>query len=227
MTSSAEKVIYIYSIDRSTLFFFFLLVSFCFNYNYCVVFTSRAMASFLCPDNFFIFFLSIHLISFIDCANKTTERMSNSSSSKLVTLSQINEEMNDEEFIQLFANIIEHLPLVASSLVHKRPFNSVDHFHQLISTFLDQLPIDGNILNLIFLSSYRMQRLILRNAGKMGVLRLHPDLAGRLAAMNQLTVESQLEQKVQLFSFFLRITNNPPIIINFCNAAIRLLDWIL
>ena len=30
----------------------------------------------------------------------------------------------------------------------------------------------------------------------MGVLRLHPDLAGRLAEMGHLTGESQAEQKV-------------------------------
>lgn len=81
--------------------------------------------------------------------------------------------MDQDEFVEKFSNIIEHLPLIAASLVHKRPFSSVDHFHQLISSFLDQLPQEG----------------------KMGVLRLHPDLAGRLAEMGHLTGESQAEQK--------------------------------
>lgn len=64
------------------------------------------------------------------------------SNSNLITLSEVNT-MGQDEFIETFCNVIEHLPLIAASLVHKRPFSSVEHFHELISSFLDQLPEEG------------------------------------------------------------------------------------
>ena len=88
---------------------------------------------------YFLFvFLLVSSSLFLQAAKMT-------STSNLITLSEVNA-MDQDEFVEKFSNIIEHLPLIAASLVHKRPFSSVDHFHQLISSFLDQLPQEGLFL---------------------------------------------------------------------------------
>lgn len=84
------------------------------------------------------------------------------------------DEVNDlayEPFIALFGSIIEHCSLCAAAVWQNRPFRDVHHIHQLICDLLDKLP----------------------DSGKQGILRLHPDLAGKLAG--NLTSESQREQK--------------------------------
>ncbi|KAI9554590.1 hypothetical protein GHT06_019863 [Daphnia sinensis] len=92
--------------------------------------------------------------------------------SDVLTISQVNE-LNYEEFIDLFGNVVEHCSICAAAVWRFRPFRDVYHLHQEICSFVDLLP----------------------DTGKEGVLRLHPDLAGRLAELGSLTQESSAEQK--------------------------------
>ncbi|KAK8746908.1 hypothetical protein OTU49_016891 [Cherax quadricarinatus] len=78
-----------------------------------------------------------------------------------------------EEFIEVFGNVIEHCPLCAAAVWKHRPFSDVRHLHEEICRFIDDLPV----------------------AGREGILRCHPDLAGRLARAGQLTKESKREQE--------------------------------
>lgn len=89
-----------------------------------------------------------------------------------LSMSQVNS-MSSDNFIEVFGNVIEHCSLVAASVVRYRPFRSLQHLHDEICTFIDQLP----------------------DVGKEGILRSHPDLAGSMAMTGQLTKESQQEQK--------------------------------
>ncbi|KAG7158948.1 2-oxo-4-hydroxy-4-carboxy-5-ureidoimidazoline decarboxylase-like [Homarus americanus] len=87
-------------------------------------------------------------------------------------MSEVNA-MNYEEFIAVFGNTVEHCSLCAAAVWRYRPFRDVRHLHDEICKFLDDLPL----------------------AGREGVLRSHPDLAGRLAKEGKLTQESQMEQR--------------------------------
>lgn len=57
-------------------------------------------------------------------------------------MSQVNS-MSSESFIEVFGNIIEHCSLVAAAVVRYRPFSSLQHLHEEICTFIDQLPDSG------------------------------------------------------------------------------------
>ncbi|XP_063413044.1 2-oxo-4-hydroxy-4-carboxy-5-ureidoimidazoline decarboxylase-like [Mytilus trossulus] len=81
--------------------------------------------------------------------------------------------MSYEDFISLFGNVIEHCSLCAAAAWRDRPFSDVNSLHKSFCQFADQLPIGG----------------------KEGILRLHPDLAGRLAMSGGLTNESTKEQQ--------------------------------
>ncbi|KAK8383052.1 hypothetical protein O3P69_011517 [Scylla paramamosain] len=81
--------------------------------------------------------------------------------------------LSDEDFITTFGNVIEHCSLVAAAVVSSRPFHSLQHLHAEICSFIDELPVKG----------------------REGILRSHPDLAGRAAVAGQLTQESSQEQK--------------------------------
>ncbi|KAK3858199.1 hypothetical protein Pcinc_034855 [Petrolisthes cinctipes] len=92
--------------------------------------------------------------------------------SKLKTTAQINN-MGYEEFIDVFGNVIEHCSLCAAAVWRYRPFKDVKYLHEEICKFVDQLP----------------------PAGGEGILRSHPDLAGRAAKEGLLTKESSQEQR--------------------------------
>merc|ERR1719347_1820496 len=79
---------------------------------------------------------------------------------------------SQEEFVQIFGNVVEHTQKVAYELLKKRPFPSSD-------TFLDAL---DSVIE------------ALSESEKIGILEGHPDLAGRLADTNLLTPESTREQ---------------------------------
>ncbi|XP_013382230.1 2-oxo-4-hydroxy-4-carboxy-5-ureidoimidazoline decarboxylase [Lingula anatina] len=81
--------------------------------------------------------------------------------------------LDSDAFISLFGNIVENCSLIAAAIWSSRPFSDVDDIQNQLNKFIDLLP---------------------RN-GKEGILRNHPDLAGRLAAAGQLTRESTQEQK--------------------------------
>lgn len=89
-----------------------------------------------------------------------------------LSIQQVNA-MDYDDFIARFGNVIEHCALCAAAIWRHRPFQSIEELHSRICSFLHQLPASG----------------------KEGVLRLHPDLAGRLAMQGGLTLESKAEQK--------------------------------
>ncbi|XP_035680995.1 2-oxo-4-hydroxy-4-carboxy-5-ureidoimidazoline decarboxylase-like [Branchiostoma floridae] len=89
-----------------------------------------------------------------------------------LTIAEVNK-LDSEEFIEIFGNVVENCKLAAAAVWSHKPFQDVDHLNQTIADFLDALP----------------------QKGKEGVLRCHPDLAGRLAQAGQLTAESTQEQR--------------------------------
>jgi len=89
----------------------------------------------------------------------------------VVTIEQLND-MNYEEFIKTIGNVIEHYPLCAAAVWASRPFSNLKALHQAIACFINELPV----------------------LGREGILRLHPDLAGRIAEQGRLTNESSKEQ---------------------------------
>lgn len=91
---------------------------------------------------------------------------------ELLSMNQVNL-LNYEEFINRFGNVIEHCPISAAAIWKNRPFQNIYDLHENICKFVDQLP----------------------DIGKEGILRLHPDLAGKLAEIGDLTGESAAEQK--------------------------------
>nr|XP_057915294.1 2-oxo-4-hydroxy-4-carboxy-5-ureidoimidazoline decarboxylase [Doryrhamphus excisus] len=86
-------------------------------------------------------------------------------------LSGVNE-LPYEDFINIFANVVEKCPIVAAAVCSSRPFGSVDALEAAIGDFIDALP----------------------ESGKEGILRCHPDLAGRDLQAGTLTQESLKEQ---------------------------------
>ncbi|XP_078400980.1 2-oxo-4-hydroxy-4-carboxy-5-ureidoimidazoline decarboxylase [Cetorhinus maximus] len=81
--------------------------------------------------------------------------------------------MSYEEFVDVFGNVIEKCPLIAAAVWADRPFSSVSALEKSIGDFIDSLP----------------------RSGKEGILRCHPDLAGRDLLRGALSPESQGEQR--------------------------------
>ncbi|KAL2085206.1 hypothetical protein ACEWY4_018526 [Coilia grayii] len=77
-----------------------------------------------------------------------------------------------EDFVDTFGNVVEKAPLIAAAVWSYRPFANLSDLEAHISDFIDNLP----------------------ESGKEGVLRCHPDLAGRDLQRGTLTRESQEEQ---------------------------------
>lgn len=77
------------------------------------------------------------------------------------------------EFRDQFGSVIEHCPFVAAAVWSYSPFISRAALHTAFVTSLTGLSEDA----------------------KVGVLRCHPDLAGKLADHNQLSAESTKEQQ--------------------------------
>ncbi|XP_053564460.1 putative 2-oxo-4-hydroxy-4-carboxy-5-ureidoimidazoline decarboxylase isoform X1 [Bombina bombina] len=80
--------------------------------------------------------------------------------------------MSYEHFLDIFGNIIEKCPLITGAVWSKRPYSSIAELESCVCEFIDFLP----------------------SSGKEGILRCHPDLAGRELASGTLTEESQQEQ---------------------------------
>ncbi|XP_077984943.1 2-oxo-4-hydroxy-4-carboxy-5-ureidoimidazoline decarboxylase-like [Glandiceps talaboti] len=104
--------------------------------------------------------------------------------------------MDYDEFIEKFGNVIEHGPLIAAAVWSKRPFQHVKQLHEKICSFIDELP----------------------SAGKAGILRCHPDLAGKLASAGKLTQESTKEQSG---SGLLSLTEEEKSYLQNCNTQYR------
>ncbi|KAM6900229.1 2-oxo-4-hydroxy-4-carboxy-5-ureidoimidazoline decarboxylase [Xenentodon cancila] len=77
-----------------------------------------------------------------------------------------------EDFVNVFGNVIEKCPLIPAAVWTRRPFVCLGDMEAAINEFIDVLP----------------------ESGKEGVLRCHPDLAGRDLRSGTLTRESREEQ---------------------------------
>lgn len=80
--------------------------------------------------------------------------------------------MDFGEFVEVFGNVIERCPLVAAAVWSQRPFSDREDLERHFFAFIDSLP----------------------QSGREGILRCHPDLAGRELQRGALTAESQREQ---------------------------------
>ena len=89
-----------------------------------------------------------------------------------LTLEEVNN-LGFQAFTEKLGSIIENTPLVAATIWSNRPFQSVKALHDTFCMFLTALPPET----------------------KAGILRCHPDLAGKLAMMSALSRESTKEQK--------------------------------
>ncbi|XP_066225346.1 putative 2-oxo-4-hydroxy-4-carboxy-5-ureidoimidazoline decarboxylase isoform X1 [Saccopteryx leptura] len=108
--------------------------------------------------------------------------------------------MDFGEFVDVFGNVIERCPLIAAAVWSQRPFSDLDDLEKHFSAFIDALPqsgLKGQICH--FAPRPRVpaeaERSWHRQAqGQEGILRCHPDLAGRELQRGTLTAESQREQ---------------------------------
>ncbi|MHC1549785.1 2-oxo-4-hydroxy-4-carboxy-5-ureidoimidazoline decarboxylase [Phyllobacterium sp. K27] len=89
-----------------------------------------------------------------------------------MTLDELNK-ANTEEFIAALGGIFEHSPWVPEGVAHMRPFASVEQLHGAMVTVVDKA---GQI-------------------AQLGLIRAHPDLAGKAARQGKLTTSSTSEQK--------------------------------
>jgi len=80
--------------------------------------------------------------------------------------------LNFEDFTEHLNNVIEHCPVLSAALWKQKPFDSVSHMVSEMAKIVSALPLSV----------------------KEGILRVHPDLAGRHAEAGQLTSESTGEQ---------------------------------
>jgi 2-oxo-4-hydroxy-4-carboxy-5-ureidoimidazoline decarboxylase len=76
------------------------------------------------------------------------------------------------EFVTILGGIYEHSPWVAEGAFKARPFDSLEHLHQTMSSIVAQAP----------------------EAQQLALIRAHPDLAGKAALANELTEHSKSEQ---------------------------------
>ena len=92
---------------------------------------------------------------------------------KKLSLEEVNG-MDFQQFSETFGSVIEQTPLVAATVWSFRPFQDLATLHKAFSDFI--------------------QKDIFPEA-RAGIIRCHPDLAGRLAQTNQLSEASTREQK--------------------------------
>ncbi|XP_073439453.1 putative 2-oxo-4-hydroxy-4-carboxy-5-ureidoimidazoline decarboxylase isoform X2 [Dendrobates tinctorius] len=81
--------------------------------------------------------------------------------------------MNYEQFLDIFGNVIEKCPMITAAVWSTRPFSTICDVEDSVYEFIESLP----------------------TSGKEGILRCHPDLAGRELTSGTLTMESQQEQR--------------------------------
>ncbi|XP_059061903.1 2-oxo-4-hydroxy-4-carboxy-5-ureidoimidazoline decarboxylase-like [Achroia grisella] len=112
-----------------------------------------------------------------------------------LTISAVNA-LDDKQFESIFGNVIELCIDAAVQVRKKKPFKSLVALCEAFSQYLDGLS----------------------EAEKLVVLRLHPDLAGRLSSQGELTRESTAEQ---MSAGLLDLTNGQKTIINTNNEAYK------
>uniref|UniRef100_UPI003AAB3B06 2-oxo-4-hydroxy-4-carboxy-5-ureidoimidazoline decarboxylase n=1 Tax=Centroberyx gerrardi TaxID=166262 RepID=UPI003AAB3B06 len=77
-----------------------------------------------------------------------------------------------EDFVNILGNVVEKCPIITAAVWSRRPFASLAALEATINDFIEALP----------------------ESGKEGILRCHPDLAGRDLQSGTLTRESREEQ---------------------------------
>jgi len=77
-----------------------------------------------------------------------------------------------DDFVLTLGGVFEHSPWVAEAVEGRRPFVSIDALHAAMNAVVTASPLSR----------------------KLELIRAHPDLAGRLARLGQLTTESAREQ---------------------------------
>ena len=92
---------------------------------------------------------------------RSKKKLSMAEEEKKLTLEDVNK-MSFTEFIRAFGSVIEHTPLAASSVWGGRPFPDLPSLHRAFTTFISNL----------------------NESSKAGLLRYHPDLAGKLAKVD-------------------------------------------
>ncbi|KAL4221704.1 hypothetical protein ACF0H5_019959 [Mactra antiquata] len=94
-------------------------------------------------------------------------------SSKRFGINEVNG-LSHEEFVKCFGNVVEHCALAASAVYSSRPFKNFEDVRNRFENFVRNL----------------------NQEGKIGVILLHPDLAGKMLKTGQLTAESRREQAI-------------------------------
>ncbi|WP_157179474.1 2-oxo-4-hydroxy-4-carboxy-5-ureidoimidazoline decarboxylase [Phyllobacterium sp. YR531] len=89
-----------------------------------------------------------------------------------MNLDQLNA-LSPDEFIEALGGIFEHSPWVPEGVADQRPFSSVEQLH---SAMVDVVQKAGQM-------------------AQLGLIRAHPDLAGKAARQGKLTSSSTSEQK--------------------------------
>lgn len=96
--------------------------------------------------------------------------------------------LTSDGFIKLFGNVVEHYPQAAIGILKNRPFHSENQICKAINAYIDNLSLNGKLL------AHFYSGLINVVSEKEKILQYHPDLAGKLADLGKLTVESTAEQ---------------------------------
>ena len=89
-----------------------------------------------------------------------------------MTLEELNG-ASEEKFVSALGGIFEHSPWVAETVAGLRPFSSVEILHGAMVVAVEKAG----------------------QAAQLGLIRAHPDLAGKAARQGSLTAESTSEQK--------------------------------
>ncbi|KAG8584885.1 hypothetical protein GDO81_004803 [Engystomops pustulosus] len=97
--------------------------------------------------------------------------------------------MSYEQFLDIFGNIIEKCPIITAAVWSRRPFSSFGEVEDGVHEFIESLPISVEFLE------ENSHKICTKKQGKEGILRCHPDLAGRELTSGTLTMESQEEQR--------------------------------
>ncbi|MEK1889832.1 MAG: 2-oxo-4-hydroxy-4-carboxy-5-ureidoimidazoline decarboxylase [Phyllobacterium sp.] len=89
-----------------------------------------------------------------------------------MTLEQLNN-ASTEDFVIALGGVFEHSPWVAEAVAGQRPFSSVEILHGAMVVAVEKAG----------------------QAAQLGLIRAHPDLAGKAARQGSLTAESTSEQR--------------------------------
>lgn len=118
------------------------------------------------PSLAFILFQYFFCIQSLRVSGPSNTRME-----KKINIDQLNQ-LNSTEFLNLFKNVIELWPNAAETVYKQKPFSNLSDVADEFDSYLENLSIEN----------------------KVAILRLHPDLAGKLLNENNITQESAQEQ---------------------------------